>query len=101
MVVFNKLKNTLIYSVVKYNYIFLEYFLIYIMIEQMSMTIFNYSKGSDYLFCIDSKLQKINVNWTRSFHNFYIDRTNIIKEFLTSSSKKPLTVVELYKIYLN
>lgn len=101
MVVFNKLKNTLIYHVVKYNYIFLEYFLIYIMIEQMSMTIFNYNKGSDYFFCIDSKIEKFQKVWLRSFQEFYVNRTDNLKKYLKDSSKKPITIVEFYKIYSN
>lgn len=101
MVVFNVLnsknKRTLVYNAVKYNYVFLECFLIYVLIEQMSLATYNSTQASDFYFCVDTKLNCFDSSLLESIQKHYDMKTENVLHLL-NTTLKPLNPIEALKI---
>lgn len=102
MVVFNvfnsKNKSTLVYNAVKYNYVFLECFLIYVLIEQMSTSIYNITPESDVFFCVDTKLKCFDMLLSKGIDKFYNVKIDVNLNHLLSTTLKPINYTETLKI---
>ena len=103
MVVFNflntKNKRTLVYNTIKYNKIFLDCFLVYILIEQMSMSTCTITTASDFFFFLDAKLKSLFDSYlAANIEKRYRVKTEQNEDYIHNNKVYPLNFIEMLKI---